>query len=437
MSDINRSTFSILLSQIPSNLFGILTGIIITRILGADGRGIYYIFLANSQFLLLLLGLSINLGITYFISNNKIPRPKIFGIIVFLIAIAILAAATILITLYYFGLDTVIPSNYNTKGFLFYLFGIFILQFISSVANGFLSGNKKFRPISRLTIYSSIINVILFSALFAYHLLINSVSLESVFVVSFVFQLLSTLIWCIVVIPYLNKPDFKIKAYLFPFLKYCTVGHTSMIINFFNYRFDLYVLAFYWDLTAVGFYSLSVSLAQFIWLISNPIGSVLLPYFVSANNDEERHDVLIRYARFNFSLLILAAIPLYFAAEIIPFVYGTEFDASILPFRILLIGTLISGISKTFSSYLSAQNLIIINLKATIIGLIITIIMDFILIPDYGIIGASLASVATYASVYYTVMHLGILKKQFEFKNYFLLTKFDISYFVRSLKSRD
>ena len=61
----------------------------------------------------------------------------------------------------------------------------------------------------------------------------------------------------------------------------CYAANTA---QFLNYKLDVFVVGFFAGTTSVGRYTLAVSLAQLLWLMSNSVASVLLPK-VAASTD--------------------------------------------------------------------------------------------------------------------------------------------------------
>src|SRR4030095_13532204 len=56
--------------------------------------------------------------------------------------------------------------------------------------------------------------------------------------------------------------------------------------QFLNYKLDVFVVGFFAGQASVGRYTLAVSLAQLLWLMSNSVASVLLPKVASSTDTE-------------------------------------------------------------------------------------------------------------------------------------------------------
>jgi len=94
-----------------------------------------------------------------------------------------------------------------------------------------------------------------------------------------------------------------------------------------------------------------------------------------------------------------------FAKEIVTGIYGQGFHNSAFPLQILLMGTVIFGIFATsIGGSLAGVNRPDLSLKAAGFSATINIILNILLIPHFGIIGAAIAStvsLATMAMIFY------------------------------------
>lgn len=89
------------------------------------------------------------------------------------------------------------------------------------------------------------------------------------------------------------------------------------------------------------------------------------------------------------------------APQIINFIYGEEYDPSILAFRIIVITLPVVVLASVFNQILvitnHQQKIIII----TLVGAIVSIIANFVLIPQYSLYGAAIARVISFLAVFF------------------------------------
>ena len=87
-----------------------------------------------------------------------------------------------------------------------------------------------------------------------------------------------------------------------------------------------------------------------------------------------------------------ASIPLAVAAGlIVPLLFGQVFNGAVLPARILLIGLAAEGVGGVVTAFLFGRGRPGLNSLAAGAGVVVTLIMDVILIPRYGAVGAAIA----------------------------------------------
>jgi len=70
-------------------------------------------------------------------------------------------------------------------------------------------------------------------------------------------------------------------------LKYGIKAYLGNIVGFLNYRADTFILNYITDPSQVGIYSVSVNMAERLWIPSTAIGTVIFPRIASLENDEE------------------------------------------------------------------------------------------------------------------------------------------------------
>ena len=316
-------TFS---TQIPSIILSIISGIFLTRLLGVEGKGIQAIFYANMEIMVMLFAMGCDMGIIYFGSNKKISQGKLQAIAMYLLGVII---PLIAICILFFDVDFLFPNNYDGLFFKGFLIGIFSLTLINTLLGAFLKTAKSFKSVNRINLFNSVFNVITFIVMFYLNDKgIITVSIKIIFFVRLVILSLNTLLWIISFFKVIElKPTFNIsfKDEIFPFFKYVFPIFISIVINFLNYRFDIWLVSYFKGNVQLGLYVLAANFAQFILLYSRIIGSVMMPY-LSENNTGQRKKYFVIYSRINFTSVALMVIVLAFVGDLLlVFLYGKEF----------------------------------------------------------------------------------------------------------------
>lgn len=411
-------------------MLGVITGAFITRILKAEGKGIMGLLQGDIDLFVLFLGLSLNAAFVYFVSGRKIALEKLAGAGIIVLAAGTAIVSLILVTVSVFFHDSFLfPNGYSSFFYIFYIIAAFFLATFNGLISSIFQGRSLFRVINFVTLFNSIFNILVFGSAFLYnHYYPGTITIKGVFSITLLVLLLNGLLWMYLYLRYIRvKPSFRFiyGTDIKPLLTFAGIGHLSVIINFLNYRLDIWIVEHYRGVTELGYYTQAVALAQMFWYISNPIVNVLSPHLIE--NQGNSYSQFSFFSKLNSTLVfILIMIALVIADWIIPFVYGQDFENSILPFKLLLPGIFFSCIGKIFSVYIYAQNKVIYNLYATIAGAVVTIALDFILIPAYGIIGASIATTVAYTTIFLTMAYFLFSRINIQRTNYYVLTQRDL-----------
>lgn len=175
-------------------------------------------------------------------------------------------------------------------------------------------------------------------------------------------------------------------------------SYAANILQFLNYRLDLFLLALFWSSAEVGLYALAVTIAQLIWLLSNASGSALFPRVAAGNDDLAVSTARTeRFSRFAMASALAMAVPMaVLAAPLLRIVYGSDYESAALPMLLLLPGIVVFAPVNVLASHLAGIGRPKFNLVVSAASLVVTVILDLLLIPVWGMLGAAAASSASY-----------------------------------------
>lgn len=172
------------------------------------------------------------------------------------------------------------------------------------------------------------------------------------------------------------------------------VGASGMIAG----RIDQIFIKHYFDTTAVGLYSVAVQLSELWQFIPGLLLTALFPAIVNARATPRIYQLRLRFlfgAFFVYGICISALITL-FATPLITFIYGATFIESIPLVQIYvwsLVGLILSFVMNHF---LLTENLRRIQIYSAVIPTVLNVILNLILIPQMGTIGAAWATVISF-----------------------------------------
>ena len=174
---------------------------------------------------------------------------------------------------------------------------------------------------------------------------------------------------------------------------------TLVAISSFIYtRIDQLMIKNMLSIESVGHYSAAVYLSEIFYIIPT-----IITFSVFTKVAELKKDNNIEYKNIFlkiYSLLVWIAIPatiltILFGNQIIYILYGDDFIKSVNVLKILSLGFIFISINLLFVKFLYVEGFEKKYLSRTIFGVMINILLNYLLISNYGINGAALATVIT------------------------------------------
>lgn len=185
------------------------------------------------------------------------------------------------------------------------------------------------------------------------------------------------------------------KNWLRAFLSYGARAWVGNILQFFNYRLDIFVVNYFIGAAGVGQYSLAVTMAEVVWYIPSAVSTVLFPKTAGDWDTATRFTPIV--ARNTSLIVVLAAIGLgTISLPFIRTVYGEAFVPSVMPLLALLPGVVLLGVGKVLASDLAGRGKPQYGTWSASAALALTLLFDLLLIPRMGITGAGIASSLSY-----------------------------------------
>lgn len=149
----------------------------------------------------------------------------------------------------------------------------------------------------------------------------------------------------------------------------------------------------------VGIYSVAVRLSEAWYFIPMVITNSLLPSVINAKkvSQELYYARLQRLYSFMVWIAIAVAVPTTFLSDwIVAFLYGAAYLEAGEVLRVNIWAGVFVFLGVASSAWLTSENLQYIALYRTLSGAVINIVLNFVLIPIFGIIGAAVATLISY-----------------------------------------
>jgi len=204
--------------------------------------------------------------------------------------------------------------------------------------------------------------------------------------------------------------------YIKELLAYGLKAFISNILAFINYRANLFLLAYFCDMASVGIYSVALNFGEKLWIISQAISLVLFPKIASMHNDAEKNKITTVLTRNVLLLYLVAGLVLYSVSDnLMVILFGDQFKESSAILSIMIPGITALAAERILSNDLAGRGRPEINTCVSCITVMLNTVLNFHLIPKFGIYGASWATTVTYIV---TFIIKGIVFKKITGVNY-------------------
>ncbi len=405
---IFKNFTSLAVAEGIAKTIGLVSTVYLARMLGAEGFGILGFSFAVLSFFALL----VNLGFdTLGIREVARDRTQIHKYVSNIVAIRLLLAVCAYAVLVGFVVLTNLPAD--TKSFLLVV-GLSV--FTSALNLGWV-----FQGIERMEITG--IARVFESLLYLIGIVLFVKMKGQLDLVAFCFVIAGVVTFVLMsAISFRTFGLFRISVDLRwwrDLLKQSVPIGISLFLIQIYYYVDTVMLGFMRSEAEVGYY---VSAYKLMLVSLIPAGLILNVFFPLLSRKDEIHlpDVAKNYVKMMFFIGIPVAVAgILFARELIDLFYGIQYEQAILPFTILMINPLFVFANMAFGNPLLAWDKQRVYMRWIALGAVVNVILNFVLIPSYGMIGAAVATVLTEAAILWGL--------HYEFRKNVVVSLFDVA----------
>lgn len=180
---------------------------------------------------------------------------------------------------------------------------------------------------------------------------------------------------------------------------------STVVVLFFSslYHVDVLMLQGFVSESQIGIYKAALVLVEFLWLVPQSVQWALIQRVSDYWEYDELSEisaVATRATQYVSLLTILLALGLAALADtVVPLYYGREYSEAVTPLLILLPGTAALAIGRPLFGITKASEKLRPLIAATGFTAGLNLILNAVLIPQYGVNGAAAASTAGYAAL--------------------------------------
>lgn len=409
--NFSRAIGTTIARQILSSGLQFIALWIITRKLGPEKNGILATALLLPQTLYAFLNFGLGAGHVYFVSQGAGSYRKMRRVNWVLAIVLWLATLMLLVVSTNRSVSTYLPGI--EKNLALYASILLPLMLLAAWSSSLIQGSRNYAEYNK----SVLVNPVVFSCVIFILYVLDAVTVISV-LSSYVISQTASWLWSERKISLLASLSSDAKGHYTDSLKFGLKAHLSNVITFLNYRIDLYLVSYMMGAAQTGQYSLSIQLAECLWLISFGASVIVFPEAAANNkNPAELHDMTKKIAGAVFKITLVGAVVAAAIAPVaIPWVFGSAYDNAVMPFIITLPGIVVWSYMRILSNALAGLGYIRINNWSALLCLLVTVVANLLAIPEFGANGAALASTFAYsiATLYTSIMYKRVMRLKLE-----------------------
>jgi O-antigen/teichoic acid export membrane protein len=371
---------------------GVLTSVVVARILGPEGRGAYAVAMGIGAIGVQGCNLGLHASNTYTVAR----KPELLSTLVMnSMAIGMglggFAAATI------GAFFSLWPNLAPLQGLLLWLslcwipFGLCYL-----FTTNLLLGVQEITTYNKIELAGKIFSVVLIGIV----IWSNVVTPETVFLAGLLALGVSLALTFRVLhrrAVHLTRPSLSLFT---GNLGYSIRGYVAAFFSFVALRLDLLLIQYLLDVEQAGYYSVAVSLTDVLYMLPVTVGTILFPKLSGMSDDAQRWKYTKTVVGTVAVLMIgIAIVALFGARPLITMLYGAAFEPATAAFIWLLPGIVLLSVSSLLMNYLAAIGMPPVVMYSSALAALINIGLNLKLIPLLGIVGASVSMTVSAATM--------------------------------------
>jgi len=393
MSTLFKDSLITLVSRILGFILGLVSTIIISRLLGPADKGTYSLLVLVISIMALVFNPGIALANVYFSARRPEWRGKLVGnsFVVSIglgsLAIITLEASTMLSPVQHYLLGNNVELEWIRLIALLIPFVLF-----NRIVPEILRGAGLIVSYNLVSIISIFINLVLLSLL----LMMLDQGLNGSLIAFVVLQFAQTvfIVWLLlrhIGGHWTTSLDVLKQSFFFGIRSY-----PGDLAQFLNYRLDQLIVGLYLSPRDLGIYVTAVVLAEKLWEIPHAV-SIGLLYNVASHTGnpiattERASRIMVALVGIICLGVALISYPMIYL------MYGQEYIYAATALISLLPGIWALSLGRVIAAHLSGINKPQSGTYAAVVSLVITVLLDFLLIPRIGILGAGLTSSIAYS----------------------------------------
>ncbi len=403
-----------LIYQIFAIVVPLITTPYLSRVLGAENIGIYSYTLSVTTYFILFGSLGIAMyaqrEIAY-VQDDKNKRSKVF------FEILLIKIITLSISMIIFYITFGMQGEYSIY------YKIFLLEIIANIIDisWFFQGMEEFKKTVMRNMLVKLISIILIFVLVKSS---NDLTMYIwIYVLSTFFGNLTLWMYLPKYICKIKMKQLELRRHVKPVLTLFVPQIASQIYTVLDKTMLGSMIS---DKSETGFYEQAQKIVKILLTIVTALGTVMLPRMSSifAKNDKEQ---IKKYLDNSFNFVFLLGFPIMLGISIIanrfvPIFFGPGYEEVITIIRVISPIVIFIGLSNVIGvQYLLPTKRQKMYTISVIVGACVNLVINFLLIPNFKAIGASIGTVI--AELMVLVVQIYLTRKEIKFTEILKRTK--------------
>ena len=381
--------------MVAARLKGLILLPILTKALGAEQYGIYALIIVSIGMLVPICTLKLDFALIRFLGHVKDKRVISKS---FISVIGIIFSIVLIISVIVFFLSRYLAINLFGNINIQYLIKTSIPLILLTVTNQVMREYlRAFQEMKKYTVFQLMqtIGEIIFTSF----LVLSGFGLLGAIYALLIAHTCTTAIGIIWIKPNIKitMPSFStIKPY-FPFalpLLPVALGHILINVG------DRYVIGYFLGSGSVGIYSASYSIGLLLSFFFAPIPIVLFPT-ISNLFENNKIEEIKKHLQYSLKFFLMLAIPSFFgllilSKSILVTLTTQEFLQGYMIVPVIALSIMVYNISDLNNQIITLFKKTKVSAVINIIAALLNIIMNVVLIPIYGIMGAAVSTLITF-----------------------------------------
>ncbi|PWC88603.1 oligosaccharide flippase family protein [Azospirillum sp. TSO5] len=372
---------------------GLLTGILVARTIGPEGRGALTAVLTTIQMLGWLFAMGCGKAVTYALSRDHSAGGRLLSTwTLILLPLAALAIGT-----GYLLLPLLLAAQpVETLELARLYLPMIAMALLAELMLGLILGDQDFRSFNALNFIQPAGVATLYAVLWA----AGHFTVEAAVIVQAAMSTLVLVVATVLLVRRhgIGRPDPALGRQT---LWYALRTHGDVVGGVITQRLDLLIIPAVLPAKQVGLYALATSLSWLIVSLSSALATVVMP--AATRRGQSGRALVLNSLQVTFAIGGLLGGGLFVFADIaIRLVYGPSFADSALPLRLLLPGAVLYAAASILLNGLYAENRPFTATMANLLGMLVTLGGLLLFLRSGGILAAAIVSTVAYTLVFAT-----------------------------------